>query len=69
MNLISPELKAREIYDAMFFSRYGTAEQRYYEAKTAAIIAVKQIIIFGKQMGIREPMMYWNMVEKELNKL
>jgi hypothetical protein len=39
------------------------------KAKQCAIIAVDEIIKFGNQMGIREPMMYWHDVKQEIEKL
>jgi len=30
--------------------------------------AIDEIITFGNQAGIREPMMYWKEVKQELNK-
>lgn len=41
----------------------------YDEAKQCALIAVDEIITFGNQAGIREPMMYWNKVKQEIEKL
>lgn len=38
-------------------------------AKQCALIAVDEIINFGNQVGIREPMMFWNKVLEEVNKL
>lgn len=34
-----------------------------------ALILVKEIQKFGNSLDIREPMMYWNRVESELNKM
>ena len=39
------------------------------QSKLCAIVAVDEIITFGNQEGIREPMMYWNEVKSELEKL
>lgn len=36
-----------------------------YGNKTALIV-LDEIIQFGNQAGIREPMMYWNKVKQEL---
>ena len=38
----------------------------YEEAVQCALITVEEIIKFGNQMGIREPMMYWNKVKEEI---
>ena len=40
-----------------------------YHAKKNALIAIDEILEFGNQLGIREPMMYWNKVKQEINKL
>jgi hypothetical protein len=40
-----------------------------YAAKQCALIAVNEIIKFGNEQGIREPMMYWHKVKEELEKL
>jgi hypothetical protein len=39
------------------------------EAKQCALIAIDEIINFGNQLGIREPMMYWNKVKEEIENL
>jgi len=44
-------------------------EEAWEDAKVCAIMAVDEIIKFGNQIGIREPMMYWNKVKEEINKL
>ena len=36
-----------------------------YGYKTALIV-LDEIIQFGNQVGIREPMMYWNKVKQEI---
>jgi hypothetical protein len=38
-------------------------------AKQCALIAVDELIKFGNDQGIREPMMYWHKVKEELEKL
>lgn len=38
-------------------------------AKQCTLIAVDEIIRFGNQAGIREPMMYWNKVQEEIENL
>jgi hypothetical protein len=38
-------------------------------AKQCAIILVDEITEFGNSLGLREPMMYWNNVKQEINKL
>jgi len=34
-----------------------------------ALVAVDEIIKFGNESGIREPMMFWNKVKQEIEKL
>ena len=58
---MTPKEKAKELVDKM----YGVTD---YQAKKSALIAVDEIIKFGNQMGIREPMMYWNKVKEEIEK-
>jgi len=38
-------------------------------AKQCSIILVDEITEFGNGLGLREPMMYWNSVKQEINKL
>ena len=47
------------------------ADSSYPEnmVKQCVLIAVDEIIEFGNQQGIREPMMYWNKVKQEILKL
>ncbi len=59
---MTPKEKAKELVDKM----YGVTD---YQAKQSALIAVDEIIKFGNQMGIREPMMYWHDVKQEIEKL
>lgn len=42
---------------------------RAYASYICALIAVDEIIKFGNEQGIREPMMYWYKVKEELEKL
>lgn len=39
------------------------------QSKICALIAVDELIQFGNESGIREPMMYWNDVKKEIKRL
>jgi hypothetical protein len=52
-------LKANLMYD----------EEAKEDAKQCALIAVDEIIKFGNQAGIREPMMFWNKVKEEIENL
>ena len=40
-----------------------------HQSKLCAIVAVDELITFGNQVGIREPMMYWKQVKEELDNL
>jgi hypothetical protein len=44
-------------------------EEADEDAKVCALIAVDELIKFGNEQGIREPMMYWHKVKEELEKL
>ena len=66
-----PKEKAKQLYDKCF-DRYCTElsyDKNHSKAKTIAGDMVKEILEFGNQQDIREPMMYWNSVKQELNKL
>jgi hypothetical protein len=39
------------------------------QAKQCALVCVDEIIEFGNRLDIREPMMFWNSVKSEINKL
>lgn len=68
----TPKLKAQELVD--IYSEYTVywdchndePDDNDYPIQ-CALIHIKGIQDFGRQLGIREPMMYWNMVEVELN--
>jgi len=74
---MTPKEKAEELINNFRDFADGTCPEtdRYspniekQKAKQCAIIAVNEIIKFGNQMGIREPMMYWNKVKEEIEKL
>ena len=38
------------------------------QIKECALIAVDEVIRFGNESGIREPMMYWHKVKQEIEK-
>jgi hypothetical protein len=61
---MTPKEKAIELY-----TKYGDALHVHVLAKECALISVDEIIQFGNQQGIREPMMYWNKVKEEIEKL
>jgi len=74
---MTPKEKAEELINSFRDFADGTCPEtdRYspniekQKAKQCTIIAVNEIIKFGNQMGIREPMMYWNKVKEEIEKL
>jgi len=67
---MTPKEKAQYLFDN-FYNHCFNPDSYVNEdnAKQCALIAVDEIIKFGNQMGIREPMMYWHDVIKEINKL
>jgi len=64
---MTPKEKAKELVDKMLYCYQGHIDE--YTAKQCALIAVDELIEFGNQQGIREPMMYWNKVKTEILKL
>ena len=64
---MTPKEKAIQLIYAFeaFVDRYD----EYELAKQCAAIAVDEIIKFGNQADIREPMMYWNKVKEEIENL
>jgi hypothetical protein len=69
---MTPKEKAKELVNR--YAIYLRANLMYDEdaeedAKQCASIAADEIIKFGNELGIREPMMYWNNVEQEIKKL
>ena len=68
---MTPKEKAEELYYkyANEFNFDDTYRGYKEQSKQCAIIAVNEIIKFGNQIGIREPMMYWHNVKQEIEKL
>ena len=69
--MITPKEKAEQLYDKCF-ARYCTElshDKNHSKAKAIALDIVNEILEFGNQQDIREPMMYWNSVKQEINKL
>jgi hypothetical protein len=69
---MTPKEKAKEL--VLKFAMYLRANLIYDEeanedAKQCALLAVDEMIIFGNQLNIREPMMYWHKVKQEIEKL
>jgi hypothetical protein len=60
------ELVAKIVYEFGCMIEYGDIRVAGIDG---ALVIVKEIQQFGNQMNIREPMMYWNSVESELNKM
>ena len=74
--MMTPKEKAKELVER--FSNVKRPMLKGYKlsvymhpehAKQCALMAVDEIIEFGNQQGIREPMMYWQSVKQEINKL
>ena len=60
-----PKEKAKELVNKYLQVYDGRVPQ----AKRCTLILVDEILQFGNELAIREPMMYWNSVKKEINKL
>lgn len=72
MNNMTPIEKANELYskyDDLLNKDFGNPIVFDNQLKQCALIAVDEIINFGNQVGIREPMMYWNKVQEEIENL
>lgn len=69
---MTPIEKANELYskyDDLLNKDFGNPIVFDNQLKQCAAIAVDEIIKFGNQLGIREPMMYWNKVKEEIENL
>lgn len=69
---MTPIEKANELYskyDDLLNKDFGNPIVFDNQLKQCATIAVDEIIKFGNQLGIREPMMYWNKVKEEIENL
>ena len=62
---MTPNEKAKELVNKYLQVYDGRVPQ----AKRCTLILVDEILQFGNQLDIREPMMYWNSVKQEINKL
>lgn len=62
---MTPKEKAVELVNKYLQVYDGRVPQ----AKKCALICIDEILEFGNQQGIREPMMYWEKVKQEINKL
>ena len=66
---MTPREKADELYskyDDLLNKDFGNPIVFDNQLKQCATIAVDEIIRFGNQAGIREPMMFWNKVKEEI---
>ena len=69
---MTPREKANELYskyDDLLNKDFGNPIVFDNQLKQCASIAIDEIIKFGNQVGIREPMMYWNKVKEEIENL
>lgn len=64
---MTPREKATQLIYA--FEAFTDKDNEFEFAKQCAAIAADEIIKFGNQAGIREPMMYWNKVKEEIENL
>jgi len=62
---MEPKEKAKELVNKYLQVYDGRVPQ----AKRCTLILVDEILQFGNELDIREPMMYWNSVKQEINKL
>ena len=60
------ELVAKMVYEFGCMIEYGDIRVAGIDG---ALVIVKEIQQFGNSLDIREPMMFWNSVESELNKM
>jgi hypothetical protein len=61
---MTPKEKAEEMYRTYIDYTHG-----HFNCKQCVRIAVDEIIKFGNEQGVREPMMYWYKVKQEIEKL
>ena len=68
---MTPKEKSKEMVDKIQEGLWRDRAVRIYQedAVYTALIAIDEIITFGNQLGIREPMMYWKQVKEELDNL
>jgi hypothetical protein len=62
---MTPKEKAKELVNKYLQVYDG----RVLQAKRCTLILIDEILQFGNELDIREPMMYWNSVKQEINKL
>jgi hypothetical protein len=71
--MTTPKEKAEKLFNK-FRKEFDWVESQYAidlyrDTRQCALIAVDELIKFGNEQGIREPMMYWHKVKEELEKL
>ena len=68
---MTPKEKAKELCNTFLDNapKYTQGRRDRETAKLNALACVKEIIDFGNGLGLREPMMFWNSVKSEINKL
>ncbi len=71
MEKIKPKQKALNLINGMIevdkkLNKHPMSKKL---AKELSLLCIKEIIDFGSNQGIREPLMYWSMVRTEINKL
>jgi hypothetical protein len=69
---MTPREKADELYskyDDLLNTDFMNPIVLDNKLKQCVLIAIEEIINFGNKAGIREPMMYWNKVEQEIDRL
>jgi len=69
---MTPREKADELYskyDDLLNMDFMNPIVLDNKLKQCVLIAIEEIINFGNKAGIREPMMYWNKVEQEIDRL
>ena len=71
---MTPKEKAKELVDKFInidsdSEMFDGFKMPLFYAQRCSLIAVDEIIKFGNQAGIREPMMYWNKVKEEIENL
>ena len=68
---LSPKEKAKELINSYLIIYKDTVNKWFYfeTARQCSLLCVKEIQDFGNQVGMREPMMYWQTVLKELKKM
>ena len=64
---MAPKEKARELIQK--FTLELSPDYYQQEAKQCALICINEVIDFTSKQGVREPIMYLNMVKREVSLL